>query len=248
MNPSGLTRPCLVIGATSELGAAIAKRLLLDGRPVALTHAPRSQLPLPLDAVRAPGYEVLWYPLEVRDPTAVNAVVAAATKDFWGVPDLVYCASTSRDRPLSIMTDHEWRVALDTNLTGAFYASRAVAADLVKCDDGRIIFIGASPAKAGLCSANYAAAKAGLEGLARHLASELGPYGCTCNVVTPGLLEGRRSVEIGIPVGQLAELTPLKRLGTVAEVADAVSFLISRGGRYITGQNVFVDGGLTAVL
>lgn len=240
------TRPVLVIGGTSEIGTSIGLRLaLLDGRPVALTHAPRSHPAPSLEARCQPGYFVRWYAHDVRSSQGTEDLVQAVTREFDAPPDLVYCAGTSRSRPLAVMTDEDWWDVLSTNLTGAFFAARAVSRGLIKCDDGRIVFIGASAAVLGTPGqANYAAAKAGLEALACQVAAELGPHGATCNVVTPGLIEGRRTYATGVPMEQLVQRAALKRLGTPTEVAHVVAFLISDNGRYMTGQNIAVNGGL----
>lgn len=241
-------RPCLVIGASGDIGRAIAERLLSDGRPVALTHSPRGRPPATLAPRECPG-TLRWYSHEARHSDATDALVSAVQRDFGSAPDLVYCAGVARDRALTAMSDADWDEVLATNLTGAFYAARALAKELMLAGNGRMVFIGSvAAAKGNPGQANYAASKGGLDAMCRELAVELGRYGITCNVVSPGLIEGR--MVSAIPPKALAEYvrsSPLRRVGQAADVAAVVSLLLSAQGQYVSGQTIQVDGGLTAM-
>lgn len=243
-----LTRPCLVVGATSEIGHAVAARLVMDGRPVALTHAPAVELKTSLAPGRTPGYQVQWYPYDVRDSRAAWGLIEAIDKDLVGIPDLVYCAGGLRDKPIALMTDDDWHDVIASNLSGAFFLARALAARYTTVSDGRLVFVGSIAAsKVVPQQANYAAAKGGLEALSRQLAIELGPCGCTSNVVAPGFLEGRvASEKPNKSLDDVIRRTPLRELGRAADVAGAVAWLVSDAGRYVTGQTIRVDGGLSA--
>lgn len=243
-----ITRPCLVVGATSEIGRAVTARLILEGRPVALTHSPGALPKNSLECGRRPGYTVQWYAHDVRDPAGAPALIERVHEDLVGIPDLVYCAGAMRDRPVALTSDDDWHDVLASNLHGPFYLARALAAKLPKVEDGRLVFISSvATAKPNSGQASYAAAKGGLEALAKQLAVELGPLGTTCNVVAPGVLEGAMASQM--PARAVAEAirkTPLRQLGRATDVAGVVAWLMSEQGRYVTGQTIRVDGGLTA--
>lgn len=245
---TAITRPCLVVDAASEIGHAVAARLVVEGRPVALTHPPGSAFGNTLTPGRRPGYQVQWYAHDVRNSRAASALIDAINRDLVGIPDLVYCAGAPRDKPISLMTDNDWHDVIASNLTGAFFMARALAARYTRVSDGRLIFVGSIAAtKAAAEQANYAAAAGGLEALSRQLAVELGPCGATSNVVAPGFVDGRLASQmLDKSRDDLIRRTPLRELGRAADVAGAVAWLVSDAGRYVTGQTIRVDGGLSA--
>lgn len=238
-------RPVLVVGASGNIGEAIALRLQRDGRPLALTHSPRGApaAALPTDAATR------WYDMEVRDSAAVASVVAKCTADFGAVPDLVYCAGVTEDRAISRITDDVWAKVLETNVHGAFYAVRAVVNGLMAAGDGRIVLIGSVVASKGNPGQlSYSASKGALEAMARQMAVELGRFGVTCNVVAPGFIKGRMADSVPSEmVARVVKGSPLRQLGEPTDVGNLVAMLMGEEGRYITGQTLHVDGGLTAM-
>jgi len=239
------SRPCLITGANGNIGEAIALRLVSDGRPVALTHSPRGK-PSPL--LPDNGSTIRWYSLEVRDSANTDSVVECVKRDFGATPDLVYCAGITGDKAIQRITNDLWSSVIDINLSGAFYAVRALATGLMAAGDGRIVFIGSvSASKGNPGQLSYAASKGALEAMAREIAVELGRFQVTCNVVSPGLIEGRMIGEVPDKnIERVIKSSPLRQIGKPEDVANLVSFLVSAEGRYITGQTVQVDGGLTA--
>jgi len=144
------------------------------------------------------------------------------------------------------MSDEQWREVLATNLDGAFYTARAAMASMVRARSGSIIFIGSvSPFIGVPGQANYAAAKAGLVGLARSLAKELASRSVTVNVVAPGLIDTEMTSELGDAKESMAAMIPLGHVGTPSDIAGVVGFLASNRARYITGAIITVDGGLS---
>jgi 3-oxoacyl-[acyl-carrier protein] reductase len=143
------------------------------------------------------------------------------------------------------MSDEQWREVLSTDLDGAFYTVRAAMASMVRARQGSIIFIGSiSPFVGVPGQANYAAAKAGLVGLARSLAKEVAARGVTVNVVAPGLVNTDMTSDLGAAKDQMAAMIPMGRVGQPSDIAGVVGFLASSHARYITGAVLCVDGGL----
>jgi 3-oxoacyl-[acyl-carrier protein] reductase len=239
------TRPCLVVGASGNIGEDIAITLIESGRALALTHSPRSG---PSDRIPGDGSKVRWYRVDVRDPASVQEVVNQVETDFGQAPDLIYSAGIVRDSAISTTSDEAWHSVIDTNLTGAFYFIRALSRQLMVVGDGRIVLIGSvSASKGNPGQVSYAAAKGALESLCRVVAVELGRFGVTCNVVSPGAIESRMVRGTPTPaVERLLKATPLRRFGRPADVAGVVGFLVGNEGRYVTGQTIQVDGGMTA--
>jgi Dehydrogenases with different specificities (related to short-chain alcohol dehydrogenases) len=241
-----VTRPCLIIGASGDIGEAIAHKLIGNGRPVALTHSPRSG---PTASLADIGDKGKWYAVDVRDAKSINQLVADVQKDFKQPPDLVYSAGITKDAGLSLISDETWDAVIATNLSGAFYAARALSKPLMATGNGRIIFMGSvTAAKGNAGQLSYAATKGALESMCRVIAKELGRFGVTCNVVAPGAIDSRMLNDIPAPaLDAFKKNIPLRRLGKTDEVASLVSFLLSEEGQYVTGQSIYIDGGLTAV-
>lgn len=234
--------PCLVVGASGDIGSAVATRLAGTGTMVVMT---RSGGPLPPDREAPDGGH--WYDMDVRDSAAVTATVRAICTELGTAPNLVYCCGRIEDAPIALCSDAAWQKVIDVNLTGAFYVLRALARDLMVSGDRRIVLVGSLSARlASPGQANYSAAKAGLEALARTAAVEFGRYHVNVNVVAAGAVESRmvRGTK-GSVVERIIENTPLRRLGSVDEVAAVVQSLLGDAGAYITGQSIVVDGGLS---
>ena len=184
---------------------------------------------------------------DIADPDDVRRAVSEAETALGGsVEVLVNNAAVSHIGLVQDMTDAEWRRVCDTNLSGAFYAVRAVTPAMIAAHTGRIVSIGSMWGKVGAsCEVAYSATKAGLRGLTMSLAKELGPSGITVNCVEPGFIDTEMNAAIDPGTrAALCDETPLGRIGTPRDVAAAVSFLASDAASFITGQIIGVDGGL----
>jgi 3-oxoacyl-[acyl-carrier protein] reductase len=183
---------------------------------------------------------------DVTDPGQVEAAFAQVESALGNVEVLVANAGITRDTLLMRMSDEDWDQVIATNLTGAFRVARRAARPMIRGRFGRIVFISSVVGQMGSAGqVNYAASKSGLVGMARSLARELGSRGVTANVVAPGFIETDMTAELSDDlVKKYAEQIPLGRLGSVADIAGTVEFLVSDAASYITGAVIPVDGGL----
>jgi NAD(P)-dependent dehydrogenase (short-subunit alcohol dehydrogenase family) len=228
-------RSVLVTGGNRGIGLATARAFAALGDRVAVTHH-STEPPDDLFAVKC----------DVGDPASVSDAVTACAEEHGAVEVLVVSAGITRDGLMVRMSDRDWYDVLDTNLTGAWGAARAVLPEMLRARSGRIVFLSSAVGLlGGPGQANYAASKAGLVGLARSIAREYGPRGITANVVAPGLAE--TDMAGALTERQRKEIltrTPLGRIATAEEVAGVVTFLASDAAAYVTGAVVPVDGGL----
>ena len=222
-------------GGSKGIGYCIAYKFARSGHRVAATYR-SGEVPS----------EVLGVQCDVTDPPQVEAAFAQVESNLGGIEVVVANAGITRDTLLLRMSDEDWDQVIATNLTGAFRVARRAARPMIRARFGRIVFISSVVGQLGSAGqVNYAASKAGLLGMARSLARELGSRGVTANVVAPGFIETDMTAELGEDlVKKYAEQIPLGRFGSADDVAGAVEFLSSDAAGYITGALIPVDGGL----
>jgi 3-oxoacyl-[acyl-carrier protein] reductase len=244
MTESASKGVALVTGASRGIGRSIALALAQDGWRVVGTATTESGAAGISEALAAHGGRGIV--LNVTDAAASQAAVDEIVAQDGGLHVLVNNAGITRDTLSMRMKDEDWDAVLDTNLKAVFRMSRAVTKPMMKQRAGRIINITSVVGASGNAGqANYAAAKAGVAGLTRSLARELGSRGITVNCVAPGFI-ATDMTEV-LPEAQKAALLaqiPLGRLGAPEEIAAAVVFLVSPGGAYITGSELHVNGGM----
>ena len=240
-------RVALVTGASRGIGREIALELARKGADIAVNYAQSEAAAEAAAAeVAALGRRALAIRADVSDPDAVAEMLDVVGKQLGRPEILVNNAGITRDTLAMRMKDDDWSAVLATNLTGAFLVTRACLRGMIRSRWGRIITIGSVIGTMGNPGQiNYAAAKAGLAGMTRSLAKELGSRGVTVNLVAPGFIRTDITADLTQEqVNAVLSQVPLERLGDPNDVAPLVAFLAGEGGRYITGQVIHVDGGL----
>ncbi len=234
----------LVTGASRGIGRAIAMALAAQGMKVIGTATSEAGAAAIGEALAAKGGSGLK--LDVTDGAALDAAIDGIVKHHGGLQVLVNNAGITRDTLSMRMKDEDWDAVLDTNLKAVFRASRAAIRPMMKQRYGRIVNITSVVGASGNPGqANYAAAKAGVAGMTRSLARELGSRGITVNCVAPGFID--TDMTHSLPEAQKAALLaqiPVGRLGLAAEIAHAVAFLTSPLAGYVTGAELHVNGGM----
>ncbi|MDB5101337.1 MAG: 3-oxoacyl-[acyl-carrier-protein] reductase [Cyanobacteria bacterium RYN_339] len=239
----------IVTGGSRGIGRAIVLELALQGCDVAFNYRESADEAATLVAeVQALGRRALSHQADVTSLEQVEAFFAAVVERFGTYHYLVNNAGITRNKLLMSMSESDWQAPLDVNLTGAYHCARAAITTMMKQREGRILNVSSAAALKGLAgTVAYSASKAGLLGLTRALAKEVGRYGVTVNAVAPGFIETDMIADL--PAKARDELTAqiaLGRFGEATDVASTVAFLLSPGARYITGQVITIDGGLSA--
>ncbi len=239
-------KAALVTGASGGIGAAIARALHAQGASVALSGTRREAL----DALAGElGERAFVCPADLREPEAADALVAAAESAAGPLAVLVNNAGLTRDMLALRMKDADWQAVLDVDLSAPFRLARAVLRGMLKRRAGRIIQISSVVGATGNAGqANYAAAKAGLVGMSKALAQEVGSRGVTVNVVAPGFIETPMTdVLTEAQRTKLVDSIPLGRMGQPGDVASAVVYLASDEAAWVTGATLHVNGGMAMI-
>ena len=239
-------KTAIVTGASRGIGAAIAQRLCEAGANVVLCSRSVEAVGQIAGALQEKGYTVLSMAADISQKADVDTLIEKTISQFSHIDVLVNNAGITRDTLLMRLKDEDWDTVLQTNLTGTMYCTRAVLRPMIRQKSGRIISISSIVGLAGNAGqANYAAAKAGIIGLTKATAKEVGARGITVNAIAPGFITTDMTAQISEQnQQQLLELIPLREFGHPEDVADAVCFLASDAARYITGQTLQVDGGM----
>ena len=235
----------LVTGGSQGLGRAIALKLAENGADIAVVYVgPAGPAEETCKEIEALGRRVKSSVCDVRDEAAVNETVTAVGADLGKVDILVNNAGVTRDGLMVGMKDDDYNMVLDINLKGAFHMIRACYRDFMRKRSGKIINISSIAGLVGnVGQVNYAASKAGLIGMSKSVAKELGSRGVCCNCIAPGYIETDMTKNITGDNPLLLQV-PMKRMGSPEDVANAALFLASPESDYITGETLRVDGGL----
>ncbi|MEC1521160.1 3-oxoacyl-ACP reductase FabG [Neobacillus niacini] len=244
-------RVAFVTGGSRGIGKGIVQHFAEEGAKVAFIDLNEEALAATTNELREQGYDVFSKVANVVDAQQVEGAVKEAYEAFGSIDILVNNAGVIRDNLLFKMTDSDWQTVMDVHLKGSFNAARAAQKYMVENKYGRIINISSTSALGNRGQANYAAAKAGLQGFTKTLAIELGRYGITANSVAPGFIETEMTKEtadrIGVPFEQLIQHSvasiPVGRSGKPADIANAVAFFADEKSSFVNGQVIYVAGG-----
>lgn len=254
MNRPATVRTAIVTGAARGIGAAVATRLAADGFQVAVLDLEESTGEPLADSLRANGARAIALGADVADEASVEAAVQRCADELGPPLVLVNNAGIIRDDLLFRMSTGDWDAVVGVHLRGAFLMSRACQRHMTEARWGRIVSMSSISAHGNRGQANYSAAKAGLEGFTRTLAIELGPFGITANAIGPGYIETdmiRQTADrLGEPydefVARIAAGVPVRRMGQPEDIAAAVSFFAREEAGFVTGQTMYVSGGLAS--
>ncbi|RZU75350.1 3-oxoacyl-[acyl-carrier protein] reductase [Micromonospora kangleipakensis] len=246
-----ITRTAVVTGAARGIGASVAKRLARDGFAVAVVDLDEAACKPVVGEIEAGGGRALAVGANVADEQAVQAAVDRIAEELGEPTVLVNNAGITRDNLLFKMTAGDWDAVLNVHLRGSFLVTRAVQGYLTRAGWGRIVNLSSTSALGNRGQANYAAAKAGLQGFTKTLALELGKFGVTANAIAPGFIETEMTAATAARVGMsfedfkdaAAAQIPVARTGKPEDIAHAVSFFVSEAAGFVSGQVLYVAGG-----
>ena len=249
--PDEAQRVAIVTGGARGIGAAASRRLAADGMAVAVLDLKEGDCGATVDAITSAGGRALAVGADVSQADQVEAAVAKVAAGLGPPVVLVNNAGVIRDNLLFKMTEDDWDTVLGVHLRGAFLMSRACQKHMVDQGFGRIINLSSSSALGNRGQVNYSTAKAGLQGMTKTLAIELGPFNVNVNCVAPGFIATAMTQQtaerMGVPFEQfmeaVSEQVPLKRVGQPEDVAGTITYLCSEDASYVSGQVIYVRGG-----
>jgi 3-oxoacyl-[acyl-carrier protein] reductase len=244
-------RVAIVTGSARGIGAATARKLAEDGMAVAVLDLDEAACAGTVKEIADAGGRALAVGADVSNADQVAAAVDRVAAELGGPTVLVNNAGVIRDNLLFKMTEDDWDTVLGVHLRGAFLMSRAAQKYMVEQRWGRIVNLSSSSALGNRGQVNYSAAKAGLQGFTKTLAIELGPFGVTANAVAPGFIAtdmtAATAERVGVPFEDFQKLAadriPVRRVGQPSDVANVISFLVSEGAGFVSGQVIYVAGG-----
>ena len=245
------SRVAIVTGAARGIGEATARKLAADGLSVAVVDLDEGACANTVTAIHDAGGTALAVGADVSDATQVTAAVERITAELGAPTVLVNNAGVLRDNLLFKMSEDDWETVMAVHLRGAFLFTRAVQKHMVDAQWGRIVSLSSTSALGNRGQANYAAAKAGLQGFTKTLAIELGRFGITANAVAPGFIvtdmTAATAARVGVEFEQFKEgaaaAIPVRRIGQPEDIAALASFLASEEAGFVSGQVIYVAGG-----
>jgi 3-oxoacyl-[acyl-carrier protein] reductase len=241
----------VVTGAARGIGAAVAAKLAADGLAVAVVDLDESACKDTVDRIVSAGGKAIGVGADVSDAAAVQAAFDRTAAELGGPTVVINNAGVLRDNLIYKMTDSDWDTVMNVHLRGAFLCSRAGQKYMVEQNWGRIVNLSSTSALGNRGQSNYSAAKAGLQGLTKTLAIELGRYNVTANAIAPGFIvtdmtaatAARMGVDFELMQTEAAKQIPVRRVGRPEDIANTASFLCSEGAGFVSGQVIYVAGG-----
>jgi 3-oxoacyl-[acyl-carrier protein] reductase len=245
------SRVAIVTGAARGIGAATALRLAADGLAVAVIDLEEAAAKGTVEAIEAAGGNALAVGADVSDAAQVGAAVGRVADELGAPTVLINNAGVTRDNLLFKMTETDWDTVMGVHLKGSFLMSKAVQKHMVDAKWGRIVNLSSTSALGNRGQSNYSTAKAGLQGFTKTLAIELGKFGVTANCIAPGFIVSDMTKATAERIGEdwetyvsaRAAAIPVARAGQVEDIAHTVSFFVSEGAGFVSGQVIYVAGG-----
>ncbi len=244
-------RVAIVTGSARGIGAATALRLAADGLAVAVVDLDEAATKTTVEAIEAAGGKALGVGADVSDAAQVEAAVTRVATELGAPTVLINNAGVTRDNLLFKMTETDWDTVMGVHLKGSFLMSKAVQKHMVDAKWGRIVNLSSTSALGNRGQSNYSTAKAGLQGFTKTLAIELGKFGVTANCIAPGFIVSDMTKATAERIGEdwetyvsaRAAAIPVARAGQVDDIAHTVSFFVSEGAGFVSGQVIYVAGG-----
>src|ERR687894_744801 len=251
MTQAASGRVAIVTGAARGIGAATAIRLAQDGFAVAVLDLDEGAAKDTVEAIEGAGGRALAVGADVSDAAQVEAAVERVAAELGAPTVLVNNAGVLRDNMLFKMSDSDWDIVMNVHLRGAFLMTRAAQKHMIDAKWGRIVNLSSTSALGNRGQANYATAKAGLQGFTKTLAIELGKFGVTANAIAPGFIQtemtkataDRMGVAFEDFIAYAAKEIPVQRIGQPEDIAHLASFFVSEGAGFVSGQVVYAAGG-----
>jgi 3-oxoacyl-[acyl-carrier protein] reductase len=245
------SKTAIVTGGARGIGAAIARRLSADGFNVAVLDLDEAGAKATAAGIVESGGKAIGVAADVSDEDAVRAAVAQVAAELGPPVIVVNNAGVTRDNLIFKMTTTDWDTVMNVHLRGAFLVTKAAQSYMVEARYGRIVNVSSTSALGNRGQVNYSAAKAGLQGFTKTLAFELGKFGVTANAVAPGFVETEMTkataARMGVEFEQYLEVAksknPVGRVGQPEDIAHGVSFFVSEGAGYVSGQVIYAAGG-----
>ena len=241
----------VITGASSGIGEATAEALASEGAMIVVAARREDRLNDLVGRIQGNGSKALAVECDVTDEEQAHDLISRAKEEFGRVDILVNNAGVTRDNLLFKMTDEDWRTVMEVHLMGAFLCSQVAQKHMVEGGYGRIVNVSSTSALGNRGQANYAAAKAGIQGFTKTLAIELGRFGITVNAVAPGFVEtemtravaAKMGVEFEDFVADRAKLIPVGRSGKPEDIAASILFFASEEAGFVSGQVLYAAGG-----
>ncbi|NIH81012.1 3-oxoacyl-ACP reductase FabG [Amycolatopsis viridis] len=245
------SRVAIVTGAGRGIGAAVARKLSSDGFAVALLDLNEESVKQGAEDITSAGGKAIGIALDVSNTEQVEAAVGRVAGELGAPTVLINNAGITRDNLIFKMSDEDWDAVLNVHLRGSFLMTRATQKYMTEQRWGRIVNLSSTSALGNRGQVNYSAAKAGMQGFTKTLAIELGKFGVTANAIAPGFIAtdmtAATAERLGVPFEDFkaaaAKEIPVQRVGTPDDIANTVSFLVSEGAGFVSGQVIYVAGG-----
>lgn len=246
-----MQKAAVITGGARGIGAAIARRLASDGCAVAIFDLDAVSGEALVDELREGGTDALFVHVDITDRAAVEAAVERVSEELAPPLIAVNNAGLTRDNLLFKTSDDDWDLIMNVHLKGAFLVTQATQKHMVAAGWGRIVSMSSTSSLGNRGQANYATAKAGIQGFTKSIAIELGQFGVTANAIAPGFIEtemtAKTAERLGIPfekyIDESAARIPVRRVGTVDDVASLAAYLVSEEAGFLSGQVIYLAGG-----